>query len=176
MRSTSGAVLAVLLLVGVGTAMAQVETGTVFRVDSRGRVVVLDDGRMYRVTPYTVLFLENQPAPLAALSPGQRVVIQAGEMVIRRDGQYIAVVPVPGSSGGAAAAPVTAVPIGVRQTILGSVADVDSDGDVKIKTPRDSFEIRVPPETLRHIRKGDNVILDVTITPPGAPAASPGTR
>ena len=47
---------------------------------------------------------------------------------------------------------------------------------MKIRTANDSFEIKVPKETLRQIKKGDNVTLEVTITPPGAPAASPSTR
>jgi hypothetical protein len=42
---------------------------------------------------------------------------------------------------------------------------------VKIKTDRDSFEARIAPEALRYIKKGDNVVIDLTISPPGA--ASP---
>ena len=73
-------------------------------------------------------------------------------------------------------APATAVPMGLRQTFHGIVTDVDKDGEVKIKTQRDSFEIKVGPEALRQIKKGDAVTLDLTIAPPGAPAASPPTR
>jgi hypothetical protein len=61
--------------------------------------------------------------------------------------------------------------VGVRQTVYGTITDVDRDGKVKIKTDRDSFETRVAPEALRQIRKGDNVVIDLTISPPGA--ASP---
>jgi hypothetical protein len=182
MRSAIGFVAAALLLGTVAVASAQIETGTVFRVDPQSRVVVLEDGRMYRVTPSTLLVVDNQPAQITALVPGQRVTIQSGEVVMLRDGQYVALAPAPAVIGQAPAvitqapAPATAVPIGVRQTIRGKVASVDSDGEVKIKTDRDSFEIKVPTEALRQIRKGDNVTLDVMITPPGAPSASPPLR
>jgi hypothetical protein len=183
MRSTFALAAAVLLLGTVAVASAQMETGTVVRVDPQSRVVVLEDGRMYRVTPNTVLVVDNQPAPITALAPGQRVVIQSGEVVMLRNGQYVAVAPPPGVVSQnpvvvtqAPAAPGMAVPVGVRQTVYGTITEVDSGGEVKIKTPNDSFEIKVPKETLRQIKKGDNVTLEVTITPPGAPAASPATR
>jgi preprotein translocase subunit YajC len=163
------------------------ETGTVVRIDPQSRVVILDDGRMYRVTDNTVLVVDNQRAPFTALSPGQRVVIQSGEVVALRGGQYVAVSPPPAVVAPAPAvvaqaptvvtpAPATAVPMGLRQTFYGTVTDVNKDGDVKIKTQRDSFEIKVGPEALRQIKKGDAVTLDLTIAPPGAPAASPPTR
>jgi preprotein translocase subunit YajC len=155
------------------------ETGTVVRIDPQSKVVILDDGRMYRVTPDTVLVVENQRAPITALSPGQRVVIQSGEVVALQNGQYVAVrapavvAPAPAV---VAQAPAAAVPIGLKQTFYGTVTDVDKDGEVKIKTQRDSFEIKVGPEALRQIKKGDSVTLDLTIAPPGTPAASPATR
>ncbi len=182
MRAIVGIVAAALLLATVAVASAQVETGTVVRVDPQWNVVVLEDGRMYRVTPNTLLVVDNQPAHLTALAPGQRVLIQSGEVVILRNGQYVAVAPAPPvvAQGPAVItqvpAPATAVPIGVRQTIRGTVTAVDSDGEVKIKTDRDSFEIKVPTEALRQIKKGDHVTLDVMITPPGAPSASPAIR
>jgi hypothetical protein len=176
MRSTLGFVATALLLGTVTVASAQMETGTVVRIDPQSRVIVLDDGRMYRVTPNTMLIVENQPAAIGTLTPGQRVTIQSGEVVMLRNGQYVAVAPAPGvltqGTTVVTQAPVAAVPVGVRQTIYGTVTDVDRH-EIKIKTPDDSFEVKVPPETLRHIKKGDNVMLDLTITPPGAPAASP---
>jgi hypothetical protein len=182
MRSAFGIVAAAILLGTVATASAQMETGTVVRVDPQSKVVVLEDGRMYRVTPNTLLVVENQPAQIATLTPGQRVTIQSGEVVMLRNGQYVTVAPAPAgvAQGPAVVAqapvPATAVPVGVRQTIRGTVTEVDSDGEVKIKTDRDSFEIKVPTEALRQIKKGDNVTLDLIITPPGAPSASPATR
>jgi preprotein translocase subunit YajC len=179
MRSILGSVAGVLLLGAATVASAQsMETGTVVRIDPQSKVVILDDGRMYRVTPNTVLVVDNQRAPLTALTPGQRVLIQSGEVVALQNGQYVTV---PTATTGTvvappplvAQAPATAVPIGLRQTFYGRVTDVDKDGEVKIKTDRDSFEIKVGPEALRQIKKGDSVTLDLTIAPPGAPAASP---
>ena len=188
MRSVMGFVAAGLLLGTVAVASAQMQTGTVVRIDPQSKVVLLDDGRMYRVTPNTVLVVENQPAPFTALVPGQRVMIQSGEVVMLRDGQYVAVAQAPVQTPGIvtqapaptvvtqAPAPATAVPVGVRQTIVGTVTDVDRNGEVKIKTANDSFEVKVPSETTRQIKKGDNVTVDLTITPPSAPSASPATR
>jgi hypothetical protein len=184
MRSAFAFVAGALLLGTVAVAAAQsVETGTVIRIDPQSRIVVLDDGRMYRVTQNTMLVVDNQPATITTLVPGQRVMIQSGEVVTFRGGQYVAVGPSavvaqapPPVVAQVPAAPGSAVPIGVRQTIYGTITDVDSNGEVKIKTQRDSFEIRVAPEALRQIKKGDNVTLDLTITPLGAPSASPATR
>jgi preprotein translocase subunit YajC len=174
-------ITAALLLLGTATIAAaqSVESGTILRIDPQARVVILDDGRMYRVTPSTVVAVENQPMAMTALAPGQRVVIQSGEVVALRNGQYVAVTPAPAAPvtvAQAPPAPATAVPVGVRQVIYGTITDVDRDGEVKIKTQRDSFEVKVAPEALRQIKKGDNVTLELTITPPGAPSASPSTR
>jgi len=184
MRSILGSVAGVLLLGAATLARAQsMETGTVVRIDPQSKVVILDDGRMYRVTPDTVLVVDNQRAPFTALAPGQRVVIQSGEIVALQNGQYVTmrapavVAPAPAVVAQAPAvvtqAPAATVPIGLKQTFYGTVADVDKNGDVKIKTQRDSFEIKVGPEALRQVKKGDSVTLDVTIAPPGTPAASP---
>lgn len=177
MRSILGSVAGVLLLGAATLASAQsMETGTVVRVDPQSRVVILDDGRMYRVTPETVMVVDNQRTQLTTLAPGQRVMIQSGEVVALQNGQYVTVrtpalvAPAPTV---VAQAPASAVPIGLKQTFYGRVTDVDKDGEVKIKTDRDSFEIKVGPEALRQIKKGDSVTLDLTIAPPGAPAASP---
>ena len=53
------AILTTLLVLGtaiVATAQIAVEpsTGTIVRIDPQSNVVILDDGRMYRVTPSTV--------------------------------------------------------------------------------------------------------------------------
>jgi hypothetical protein len=107
--------------------------------------------------------------------------IQSAEPVVYREGRYVVV---PSAPAAVAPAPPSVVvqappppppapttfapPLGVRQTIYGTITDVDRDGKVKIKTDRDSFEARVSPEALRNIRKGDNVVIDLTINPPGA--------
>ena len=191
MRSILGPVAGVLLLGAATLASAQgMETGTVVRIDPQSRVIMLDDGRLYRVTPDTVLLVDNQQAQLATLAPGQRVVIRSGEVVALQNGQYVAVrpgttvvtpaptvvTPAPAPAVVAQAPATAAVPVGLKQTFYGTVTDVDKNGDVKIKTQRDSFEIRVGPESLRQVKKGDSVTLDLTIAPPGTPAASPATR
>jgi preprotein translocase subunit YajC len=189
MRSILGSVAGVLLLSAATLASAQsMETGTIVRIDPPSRVIMLDDGRMYRVTPQTVVLVDNQRAQLSTLAPGQRVVIQSGEGVTLQNGQYVTtqpsavVTPAPGTTVVTQAppvvtpAPATTVPVGLKQTFYGVVTDVDKNGDVKIKTQKDSFEIKVGPEALRQVKKGDAVTLDVTIAPPGTPAASPSTR
>jgi hypothetical protein len=190
MRSLVGILAGALLLGAVTVAGAQtVESGIVIRTDPQANVVVLDDGRIYRVTPNTMLVVENRATPLTALRPGQRVMVQSGEVVVLRDGQYVALAPAPSPTVVTQApagtvitqappvavspAPATAVPVGVRQTFHGTVTSVDRNGEVEIKTERDSFEIKVGTEALRSIKKGDNVTLDLTITPPGAPSALP---
>ncbi len=178
------ALFAIALVLGTAalvSAQTAVESGTVVRVDPQSSVVVLDDGRIYRVTPNTVFLIDNRPTAFNVLRSGDRVMIQSGEPVVFREGRYVAMAP----TGVVAQAPPpvvvqapppapaarTAVPLGVRQTMYGTVTDVDRDGKIKIKTERDSFEARVSPDALRQIKKGDNVVIDLTISPPGA--ASP---
>ena len=179
------ALFAIALMLGMAALVSAqtVETGTVVRVDPQSSVVVLDDGRIYRVTPNTVFLIDNRPTAFNVLRSGDRVVIQSGEPVAFREGRYVAMAP----TGVVAQAPPptivqapppppapaarTAVPVGVRQTMYGTITDVDRDGKIKIKTSGDSFEARVSPEALRQIKKGDNVVIDLTISPPGA--ASP---
>ena len=177
MRSRIAFFVAALALSTAAVASAQViDSGTVIRIDPQSSVVVLDDGRMYRVTPSTVFMVDNRPAQFTTIRPGERVTIQAGEPVIYREGRYLALQPAPPpvvtqAPAYPSAAPAAAVPLGVRQTIYGTITDVDRDGKVKIKTVRDSFETRVSPDATRQIRKGDNVVIDLTISSPGA--ASP---
>jgi hypothetical protein len=169
--------IAVVLSTAALASAQSVESGTVVRVDPQSSVVVLDDGRMYRVTPSTVFMIDNRPTAFTVLRSGDRVVIQSGEPVVFREGRYVAMTaPAPAPPTVIAQAPPpppapqVAVPVGVRQTIYGTVTDVDHDGKIKIKTERDSFEARVSPEALRQVKKGDNVVIDLTISPPGAAA------
>jgi ribosome maturation protein Sdo1 len=70
---------------------------------------------------------------------------------------------------GAVAVPgtvVAAAPV-VKRTIYGRVTDVDKDGEVTVKTDGGKFEIRLTPDTVRQIRKGDAVMIDATFAPPG---------
>ena len=107
------------------------------------------------------------------------MVIQSGEVrgaaerSVRRDEPGATVVtPVqPGTTVVTPAPPVVAPGSGhhgadgLKQTFYGTVTDVDKDGDVRIKTQKDSFEIKVGPEALRQVKKGDAVTLDLTIAP-----------
>ena len=141
------------------TGMTAPVSGTVVRVDEPNRVVVLDDGRMYRVTGDQAIVVDNRPVVIGAVRPGTRVVMNSAAPVYYQNGQYV-IVP--------AAAPVGAV----RQTVYGRVTDIDRDGEVTVKTAKGEIEMRVPPAVVGNIREGDSVTLDVTIVPV-APAASP---
>jgi hypothetical protein len=85
----TGAVACALALALAGGAGAQTsiavqdERGTVARIDPQGNVIVLEDGRMFRITPGTTVFVNDQPAARAALSPGVPVVIRSGELEVR---------------------------------------------------------------------------------------------
>jgi hypothetical protein len=67
--------------------------GKVMKLDSAANVVVLEDGTMYRVAPDTVFLVEEKPVKFEALKPGVAVVIQSGEAVELKDGQYILITP-----------------------------------------------------------------------------------
>ncbi|HEV8614855.1 MAG TPA: hypothetical protein VGU22_05120 [Methylomirabilota bacterium] len=138
---------------------ARVE-GSVVRVDAPQQVIVLDDGRMYQVAAANTVYVNGQPVVLTSVQPGTRVMINQPTVVEYRDGRYVAVAPV---------AAVVPAP-GVRQTIYGRVTDVDRDGEIRVRTDRSSFELRLP--STAGITKGDAVQMDVTISPSG-PAASP---
>jgi hypothetical protein len=180
MRAFFATIAATVVIGAAALASAQmIDSGTVIRIDPQSSVVMLEDGRMYRVTPNTVFLVDNRPAHFTTLRPGERVVIQSGEPVVYREGRYIALQPAPVVAQAPPPPPAVvtqapppaltaAVPIGVRQTIYGTIEDVDRNGKIKIKTDRDSFEARVAPDTTRQIRKGDNVVIDLTISPPGS--------
>ena len=144
----------------VGTPAAPTYEGTVTRVDAPQRVIVMSDGRMYQVPADSMVYVNGQPVGYATVQPGTHVVLQNGQLVELRDGRYVMV----------PAAPAAAVS-GYRQTIQGTVTDVDSH-EVKIRTPRESFEIPMANAKQTGIRKGDNVTIDATFTP-ASPAALP---
>jgi hypothetical protein len=194
MLSRIASLAAAFALGAVAVASASVtDSGIVIRVDHGSSVVMLEDGRMYRMTSATVVLVDDRPTSLTGLRRGQRVVIEAGEPVIFREGRYIALPPAssavtaqglppaavpvapPPSDSRITAKETTEVPAGGREkvyeTIYGTVTDVDRSGKITIKTERGSFEARVAPETPREIHKGDTVVIDLTISPPGA--ASP---
>jgi hypothetical protein len=117
MRSRSAVVVAALSLTIAAVAAAQPkDAGTIIRLDPQASVVMLEGGRMYRVTPSTVILVDNRPVSFRALRPGERVLIQDGEPVLYRDGRYIALKPAPAPTVTQAPPPVEAPPPGVAQT------------------------------------------------------------
>jgi hypothetical protein len=143
--------------------------GTVVRVDQPQRVVVLDDGRMYRIADNQAVLINGQPAVLERIQPGTPVTIVSGAPVVHRDGQYVAVAPEPVVAPGST---VVALANGSVIRLRGHVADVDRDGDVKVRLVDGSaFEFRAPPGTIA--REGEPVTIDLTF---GAIAPVPSPR
>jgi hypothetical protein len=161
MRKRIAVLVLILGLAVTTTAFGQVlgdVSGRVLRVDPTSQVVILDNNQTFRVTPNTVLLVDNRPVPLGTLQPGQTVVIRSGET--------LAVTPsaaAPAAGSTVVVAP-PAVPQAPHQTAYGRVTDVDS-GEVKIQTDKDKFEVRVPREVAAQIRKGDTVRMDLTFNP-----------
>lgn len=137
-------------------------TGRVVRVDAPARVLVFEDGRMWQVAGDSAVLVEGQPVVLERIAPGTRVIVPAGEAVQLQDGRYVTVVPGPANP---------------RRTMLGTVTDVDRDGEITVKSADgDEFEFRVPRSVAESVRKGDTVRMDVEFLPAGRPAASPSFR
>lgn len=94
MKYITGALACALVVVGLVATVAvgqDVYVGTVTRIDPPARVIIFDDGRMYRIVPNTVVLVDNQPMVYTSLQPGTRVIIRSGEAVAFRDGQYVLV-------------------------------------------------------------------------------------
>jgi hypothetical protein len=116
MRSRIAVFVAALSLTVVAIAAAQAQdAGTIIRLDPPASVVMLEGGRMYRVTPSTLILVDNRPVSFKALRPGERVSIQDGEPVLSRDGRYIALKPAPATIA-PTPPPVPAPPPAVAQT------------------------------------------------------------
>ena len=84
--------LALLLALGAGVAAAQSasDAGTILRIDPPSRVIVLEDGRMYRAVAGSSFRTDDGPVTFTGLRPGTRVVVESAEPVIYRQGRYIA--------------------------------------------------------------------------------------
>lgn len=135
--------------------------GTVTRVDAPQRVIVMSDGRMYQVPADSAVYVNGQPVAYTAVQPGTPVVLNNAQLVELRDGRYV-VVQQPASASAVG---------GYRQTINGTVVDVDRN-EIKIRTPKERFEIPMQSANQTGIKKGDNVQIDFTFTP-ASPAALP---
>lgn len=152
------------LALGVTTAAAQTTTidatGRVLRVDPGAQLIILDNNQAFRVTPNTVLTVDNRPVNLGTLQPGQSVIIRSGEAVtLAPAGTNTAQAP----STVVVAQPPTR-PALPSQTIYGRIDDVET-GEIKVKTDSDTFKLKVPREVAAQLRKGDSVRLDMTFQP-----------
>ena len=143
----------------VGTPRPAYE-GVVTRVDAPQRVIVMSDGRMYQVPANSTVYVNGQPVAYTAVQPGSHVVLNNAQLVDLQDGRYVV-----------AQQPAAVAVTGYRQTIHGTVAEVDDD-EIQIHTAKEDFEIRMPGANRTSIRKGDNVTIDMTFTP-ATPAALP---
>ena len=166
MYKTVGTVVAALTLAVSTLASAQTTaidaTGRVVRIDPGAQMIILDNNQAFRVTPNTVLFVDNRPVPFGTLQPGQSVVIRSGEVVTMTPSAAVTtqspantttVVAVPSASPGMA-----------QQTVYGQITDVEP-GKVKVKTAEDDFHVKVPSEVASQLRKGDPVRVDLTFRP-----------
>lgn len=88
------AVLAVLVALVLAVPFAVLAGGgKITKLDTAANVVVLEDGTMYRMLPDTVILVEEKPVKFDTLKPGTAVIIQSGEPVHFKDGQYIIITP-----------------------------------------------------------------------------------
>jgi len=76
-------------------------TGTVVRVDEPQQVIVLDNGKMYRVYGDNAVYVDGQPVAYRTIRPGTRVAIVNGTPVVYQNGQYV-VMDTSGPSGAVA--------------------------------------------------------------------------
>jgi hypothetical protein len=53
------------------------------------RVIVLEEGRMFRLTGDNVVLVDNQPVMIDTLQPGTQVVIRSAEPVMLQDGTSV---------------------------------------------------------------------------------------
>ena len=168
--------------------LASMVDGIVARVDEPQRVIVLDNGQMYRVSGDRAILVNGQPAVLGRVQPGTRVSIVSGTPVIYQNGQYVAVAPgstvVTAPPGAVVTAPpagtvvtappgTVAVPVATGSAIrmYGRVSDIENNGNVKVRLPDgNAFEFRPPAGTVA--RKGDPVTIDMTFGGP-PPSALP---
>lgn len=135
--------------------------GTVIRVDEPARVLVFDDGRMWQVAGDSAVLVDGTPVVIGRIAPGTRVLVQSGQPVRYRDGRYEPMA--------------VAAATEMRQTVWGTVTDVDRDGGITVRAPDgEKLEMRVPRSVADGVRRGDTVRLDVEFLPGGA--ASPRMR
>ncbi|MBM4439663.1 MAG: hypothetical protein FJ027_04520 [Candidatus Rokubacteria bacterium] len=116
--------LALTLTLGTTVAAAQSasDAGTILRIDPPSRVVVLEDGRMYRAVAGSSFRTDDRPVTFAGLRPGTRVVVESAEPVIYRQGRYIALPAVAPPAEVAITASATPVLPGPQHSVPGPLA------------------------------------------------------
>jgi len=87
--------------------------GTVARIDTAQRVIVLDNGRMYQVPADSMVYVNGQPVMWSTVRPGTYVTLNNGQLVELRDGRYAVV-----QSPGAVVTPGTTVVTPVPGTVV----------------------------------------------------------
>lgn len=160
-----GTLVAALTLAVSTIASAQTTTidatGRVVRIDPGAQMIILDNNQAFRVTPNTVLFVDNRPVPFATLQPGQSVVIRSGQAVTMTPS---AAVTTQSPANTTTVVVPSASPAMAQQTVYGQITDVET-GKVEVKTADDDFHVKVPPEVASQLRKGDPVRVDLTFRP-----------
>lgn len=171
---TVKALACALMVVGltVGVVAAQdVYVGAVARVDQPAQVIVLDDGRMYRVVPNTVLLIDNRPVTYAQLQPGTRVAIRGGQAVTFDNGRYVVMAPgAPGvavAPGGTTTTVTTVTPSPFVASANGVVASYDpttnvvvlTDGRMVQLSSKTAILVNGYPTTPAQLRPGMPVVL-----------------
>jgi hypothetical protein len=187
MRRFAFAVCALLVL-GVTAVSAQDISGTIVRIDAPAHVVILDDGRMWRMTSTSVLLVDNRPVEITTLRPGSRVVLRSWEPVAFRDGQYVvvaqpsAVSPAPSVAAPAPGAPApsttqqttvttttttTTPPAAALTSGEGTVARIDfpagviafTDGRLVQTTPKSVILVNGRPLPFNALQPGRSVVV-----------------
>jgi hypothetical protein len=150
-------------------ASAQEISGVVVRVDQPARVIVLEEGRMFRLTGDNVVFVDNQPVMLDTLQPGSPVVIRSAEPVMLQDGVYVVV---------AEPAPVVSEPTALpRSTVVTTTPRVITQPKVSGVVSRvDAAQGIVVFEDGRIVQTGPKTIAIVDGRPVELVTIVPGTR
>jgi hypothetical protein len=160
------ALACVLVIIGLASSSAvgqDVYVGTITRMDAPERVIIFDDGRMYRVMPGTVLLVNEQPMVYTSLQPGTRVLVRGGEAVAFRDGQYYVI----GPTAATTTTVTTVTTTGPLASAEGVVASYDprtnlvtlTDGRVVQLTSKTAILINGHPSTPDALWPGTHVVL-----------------
>jgi len=171
MKFLTRALACALVIAGLGLAASaaigqDVYVGTVTRIDQPARVVIFDDGRMYRVAPRTVVLVNDQPMMYTTLQPGTRVVVRGGEPVAFRDGQYV-IMTAPAMAPAMTVTTVTTTSPGLLASASGVVAGYDyrtnivtlTDGRQVLLTSKTAILINGHPATADALYPGTPVVL-----------------